>query len=221
MSFLYQTCNFLQKGTLKMFCDFEVTGKENVPPFGPLVVVSNHMSYIDPSILSVSINRRLTFLAKDTLFKGFFLSGLLRSYGAYPISRARLDIKTLRWIKDYISKDGTLAIFPEGTRNNGTMIPGKNGTARIINMTGATILPVGITGTGDLQNLFRVINPTGKIRVNIGTPFSLPLLEGNLDKHLLKSMTDMIMGRIAILLPEEYRGVYGQQLSGTTNRSHE
>ena len=48
-----------------MFCDFEVTGKENVPPFGPLVVVSNHMSYIDPSILSVSINRRLTFLAKD------------------------------------------------------------------------------------------------------------------------------------------------------------
>ena len=204
-----------------MFCDFEVTGKENVPPFGPLVVVSNHMSYIDPSILSVSINRRLTFLAKDTLFKGFFLSRLLRSYGAYPISRARVDIKTLRWIKDYISKDGTLAIFPEGTRNNGTMIPGKNGTARIINMTGATILPVGITGTGDLQNLFRVINPTGKIRVNIGAPFSLPLLEGNLDKHLLKSMTDMIMDRIAILLPEEYRGVYGQQLSGTTNHSHE
>ena len=34
MSFLYQTCNFLQKGTLKIFCDFEVTGKENVPPFG-------------------------------------------------------------------------------------------------------------------------------------------------------------------------------------------
>ena len=145
----------------------------------------------------------------------------MRSYGAYPISRDRLDIKTLRWIKDYISKDGTLVIFPEGTRNNGTMIPGKNGTARIINMTGATILPVGIAGTGDLQNLFRVINPTGKIRVNIGAPFSLPLLEGNLDKHLLKSMTDMIMDRIAILLPEEYRGVYGQQLSGTTNRSHE
>ena len=208
MSFLYQTCNVLQKGTLKMFCDFEVTGKENVPHFGPLVVVSNHMSYIDPSILSVSVNRRLTFLAKDTLFRGGVLSGLLRSYGAYPISRARLDIKTLRWIKDYISKDGTLVIFPEGTRNNGTMIPGKNGTARIINMTGATILPVGITGTGDLQNLFRVINPTGKIRVN-------------LDKHLLKSMTDMIMDRIAILLPEEYRGAYGQQLSGTTNRSHE
>ena len=86
-------------------------------------------------------------------------------------------------------------------------------------MTGATILPVGITGTGDLQNLFRVINPTGKIRVNIGAPFSLPLLDGNLDKHLLKSMTDMIMDRIAILIPEEYRGVYGQQLSGTTNRS--
>ena len=210
MSLLYQTCNFLQKGTLKMFCDFEVTGSENVPPFGPLVVVSNHMSYIDPSILSVSINRRLTFLAKDTLFKGVFISSLLRSYGAYPLSRARLDLKTLRWIKNHLARDGTLAIFPEGTRNNGTMIPGKNGTARIINMTGATILPVGVTGTKDLQNLFRVVNPTGKIRVNIGSPFSLPLLEGKIDKPILKSMTDMIMERIALLLPEECRGVYGQ-----------
>ena len=192
MPLLYQTCNFLQKGTLKMFCDFEVTGSENVPPFGPLVVVSNHMSYIDPSILSVSINRRLTFLAKDTLFKGVFVSSLLRSYGAYPISRTRLDLKTLRWIKNHLARDGTLAIFPEGTRNGGTMIPGKNGTARIINMTGATILPVGVTGTSDLQNLFRVVNPTGKIRVNIGSPFSLPLLEGKIDKPILKSMTDKI-----------------------------
>lgn len=193
-----------------MFCDFEVTGSENVPPFGPLVVVSNHMSYIDPSILSVSINRRLTFLAKDTLFKGVFVSSLLRSYGAYPISRTRLDLKTLRWIKNHLARDGTLAVFPEGTRNGGTMIPGKNGTARIINMTGATILPVGVTGTSDLQNLFRVVIPTGKIRVNIGSPFSLPLLEGKIDKPILKSMTDIIMERIARLLPEECRGVYGQ-----------
>ena len=121
-----------------------------------------------------------------------------------------MDLKTLRWIKNHLARDGTLAIFPEGTRNNGTMIPGKNGTARIINMTGATILPVGVTGTNDLQNLFRVVIPTGKIRVNIGSPFSLPLLEGKIDKPILKSMTDMIMERIALLLPEECRGVYGQ-----------
>jgi len=211
MSLLYRTCNFLQKNTLKMFCDFEVTGRENIPPFGPLVVVSNHMSYIDPSILAVSIERRLTFLAKNSLFKGVFISALLRRYGAYPISRSSLDLKTLRWIKGYLAQDGTLAIFPEGTRNSGTMINGKNGTARIIHMTGATILPVGVTGTQELQNLFRVVNPTGKIRVNIGAPFSLPLLEGKLDKYILKSMTDIIMGRIALLLPDEYRGVYAQQ----------
>jgi 1-acyl-sn-glycerol-3-phosphate acyltransferase len=210
MPLLYQTCNFLQKITLKTFCDFEVIGAENVPPFGPLVVVSNHMSYIDPSILAVSIDRRLIFLAKDTLFKGFPISGLLNSYGAHPINRTRLDLKTLRWIKDHLSRDGTLAIFPEGTRNSGTMTSGKYGTARIIHMTGATILPVGITGTVGLQNLLRVVNPTGKIRVNIGTPFSLPLLEGKIGKPILKSMTDLIMERIALLLPDEYRGVYGQ-----------
>ena len=75
-------------------------------------------------------------------------------------------------------------------------------------MTGATILPVGMTGTQNLDSLFRVVNPTGKITVNIGTAFSLPPIEGKIDKPLLESMTNMIMQRISALLPDEYRGIY-------------
>ena len=75
-------------------------------------------------------------------------------------------------------------------------------------MTGSTILPVGLTGTERFKSVLRVFNPTGEITVNIGTPFSLPTLEGKITDDLMKSMTDMIMMRIAELLPEEYRGVY-------------
>ena len=94
---LYPICNFLQKITLKWFANFEVSGKENVPPVGPLIVVSNHLSNIDPSILAVSISRRLQFLAKSTLFTGPFINSLLRWYGAYPVNRDKIDITSFKW----------------------------------------------------------------------------------------------------------------------------
>ena len=93
-----------------------------------------------------------------------------------------------------------LPIFPEGTRSHGEMIRGKQGVARIIQMTGSPILPIGITGTENLQSLLRAVNPTGDIKVNIGAPFSLPTIEGKISADVMQSMTDMIMTRIASLL---------------------
>ncbi len=88
------------------------------------------------------------------------------------------------------------------------MIKAKPGVARLVQMSDATILPVAITGTEHIGNVLRVVNPTGNIKVNIGSPFSLPKIDGTIDSAILKSMTDMIMERISILLPEKYRGVY-------------
>tara|TARA_B100002051_G_C16442644_1_gene489711 strand:- start:25 stop:678 length:654 start_codon:yes stop_codon:yes gene_type:complete len=208
MDQLYTTCNFLQKLTLSAFSNYEVKGQENIPPVGPLLIVSNHMSDIDPSMLAVAIPRRLRFLAKRSLFVGFPVSQLLSSYGAYPLNRQKSDIKAIKWAKEHLSSNGTIVIFPEGTRDGGSLISGKQGVARLIQMTGSTILPVGLTGTERFKSVLRVFNPTGEITVNIGTPFSLPTLEGKITDDLMKSMTDMIMMRIAELLPEEYRGVY-------------
>ena len=208
MDYLYPLCRYLQKLTLSTCSNFEVEGSENIPPMGSLIIVSNHMSNIDPSILSCGINRRLKFLAKDSLFKGFPISQILRSYGAYPIRRGQPDIGAIRWATDQLRKDAALVVFPEGTRNDGKMIKGKIGIARLIKITQSTILPVGITGTERLQHLGRVVNPTGNIKVNIGTPFSLPMIEGNITKEIFGSLTEIIMLRIANLLPREYKGVY-------------
>jgi 1-acyl-sn-glycerol-3-phosphate acyltransferase len=205
---LYPICNFLQKITLKWFANFEVSGQENVPPVGPLIVVSNHLSNIDPSILAVSVSRRLKFLAKSNLFSGPFISTLLRWYGAYPLNRDRIDVTSFKWALNQLRYDGVISIFPEGTRSNGSMIKAKPGVARLVQMSDATILPVAITGTEHIGNAMRVVNPTGNIKVNIGSPFSLPKIDGTIDSAILKSMTDMIMERISLLLPENYRGVY-------------
>tara|TARA_Y100000996_G_scaffold413423_1_gene401649 strand:+ start:174 stop:827 length:654 start_codon:yes stop_codon:yes gene_type:complete len=217
MDSLYNTCNLLQKLTLKTFSKYEVTGQENIPPVGPLLIVSNHMSDIDPSMLAVAIPRRLRFLAKQSLFVGFPVSQLLFAYGAYPLNRKRSDIRAIKWAKEHLSSSGTIVIFPEGTRDGGSLISGKQGVARLIQMTKSTIVPVGLTGTEGFKSVLRVFNPTGKIKVNIGTPFSLPTLEGNITDDLMKSMTDMIMMRIAELLPEEYRGVYKVEKKNRAN----
>ena len=205
---LYPTCNFLQKLTLNCFSNYEVSGQENVPPVGPLIVVSNHLSNIDPSILAVSVSRRLKFLAKSSLFAGPFISGLLRWYGAYPLHRDRVDVASFKWALNQLRNDGVILIFPEGTRSRGAMIKAKFGVARLVQMSDATILPVGITGTEHIGNVLRVVNPTGNIKVNIGSPFSLPKIDGPIDNALLKSMTDLIMERVSALLPNTYQGVY-------------
>tara|TARA_B100001245_G_scaffold111614_1_gene81708 strand:- start:3170 stop:3850 length:681 start_codon:yes stop_codon:yes gene_type:complete len=208
MAAFYSTCRYLQGVTLKLFSNYQVDGRENIPPMGPLIVVSNHLSYIDPSVLSHAVNRRLNFLAKRSIFVGFPISQMLYAYGAHPLNRQGADIAAVRWAREKLSRDGTLVIFPEGTRSNGEMIRGKQGVARIIQMTGSPILPIGITGTENLQSLLRVVNPTGDIKVNIGSPFSLPTIEGKISADVMQSMTDMIMTRIASLLPNEYRGAY-------------
>ena len=69
MSKLYNITNVLQRGTLRLFSDWKVSGAENVPPVGPLVIVSNHLSNFDPSLLSCSLPRRLNYLAKDGIFR--------------------------------------------------------------------------------------------------------------------------------------------------------
>ena len=208
MTALYNICKSLQKLTLRSFADYSVNGAENIPPYGPLIIVSNHMSNIDPSILSASLNRRLKFLAKNSIFVGFPISQILYAYGAHPIDREKADLRAIRWAKFQLARDAAMVIFPEGTRNNGQLIKAKEGAVRLIQMTESTVLPVGITGTEHFKSVLRVVNPKGKIRVNIGTPFSLPPLDGTISNDVMTSMTTMIMERIAYLLPTEYRGYY-------------
>ena len=205
---LFQVCTSLQRMTLRMFSDYEVLGQENVPPMGPLIIVANHQSNIDPSVLGAAIPRRIWFLAKDGMFRTPVAKWFLRSYGAFPVNREGPDITAYRWVFEKLKQGQAVVIYPEGTRSKGALQEAKSGVVRLALTSKATLLPVGVTGTERLGAVFRVFNPTGRIRVNIGQVFSLPSIEGKLNAEVLDSMTEMIMHRIAALLPESYQGVY-------------
>ena len=205
---LNTACNIVQHGTLRVFSDWSVQGRENVPPMGPLIVVANHVSNFDPPLMSVSFPRRIWFLAKKELFKGpgnwFFTT-----YGAHPVNRTATDPAAYRWALQKLARDQCLMVFPEGTRSRtGGMKKAQPGVVRLAMKSQAAIVPVGITGTDGMNNLLQVFRPTGRLRINIGRAFTLPDIEGRPSAALLQSMTDMIMDRVAMLLPPSYQGVY-------------
>ena len=205
---LYDICNFAQRITLRLFADYKVEGKENVPPMGRLIIVANHQSNLDPALLGASLSRRIWFLAKDGIFSNSIASWFLKSYGAFPLDREGSDLRAYRWALGKLERDQALVLFPEGTRSKGSMNKAMPGVARLALKAGAPILPVGIVGTEHMGHWTRTVNPTGTIRVNVGNTFSLPSIDGRPSPEVLESLTDIIMQRVAALLPERYRGVY-------------
>ena len=209
MDVLYHVCNILQRTTLRLFADCSVDGAEHMPPMGPLIVVANHQSNMDPPLLAASLPRRTKFLAKDTLFANPVSRRFLAAYGAFPLNREASDLRAFRWALGQLERGQVITLFPEGTRSPGTMRKAHSGVAQLALKSGASLVPVGITGTERIGHWLRVVNPTGRLRVRIGTAFTLPPVDGRPSKEVLESMTDMVMRRVADLLPESYQGVYG------------
>ena len=210
MSNLYKICVAVQKLQVNVLADWHVSGKENIPPpGGSLIVASNHLSQCDPSYLTISVNRWIRFLAKRELFENPMAGPLLYWYGAYPLNRGGVDITAYKFAMNLLKTDGTLALFPEGTRSPTGLRKGETGIVKLALASGAPILPVGITGTENFGNWSRgAFFPTGVVRVKIGKLFSLPVIEGKISNEVAQSLSDSIMQRISNLLPPEYQGVY-------------
>ncbi|MFH1560196.1 MAG: lysophospholipid acyltransferase family protein [Chloroflexota bacterium] len=214
MGVVYGTSNVLLKGALHIFGDWKVEGREYVPPKGPLIIVSNHQSNMDPPILAVSIPRRINFMAKRGLFHNPVASLFLKAYGAFPLNQSGNDLAAIQRSLKMLSRGAALVIFPEGTRSPGAIRKAIPGIAMIALRSGAPILPVGITGTESIGPPWQIAIPRGEFKVRIGQPFSVPPMEGKVIRGQLEVITTMIMERVAALLPESYRGVYALKENG-------
>ena len=203
----YRSVRVAMRTVLSTFSTWRVEGLENVPPYGPLLVVANHMSNIDPPLLAAGLPRRLHFHAKRSIFTPL-TSWFLRTWGAFPVDRDGRDLEGYRWARRLLDRDKVLAMFPETTRSVTGMQRAIPGVAMLALHTQAPILPVGIEGTAHLGPYWRVATPTGRITLRIGQPFSLPSIEGKLGRAQLQGLADMVMYRIAALVPEDLQGVY-------------
>ncbi len=121
-------------------------GRKNVPARGPVVLLSNHQSHLDPPLVGCFTKRPLSIMARDTLFTGL-VGWLVRSYDAIPIDRDGSGLGGIRATLKCLKNGSAVLLFPEGTRSeDGQLQPLKPGFCSLVRRSHATVVPMAIAG---------------------------------------------------------------------------
>ncbi len=186
----------------------EYVGMENIPAEPPYILVINHLSVFDaPLLLTVCPHTIRAFAAAKHKRNPLYAAVLVMA-GSIWVRRGEVDRKALREALDVLKRGEALGMAPEGTRARGTyaLQKGKTGAAYLATRADVPVVPVGLTGTEQIKRNLPRLRRT-HVRVVVGKPFRLPE-SGRVRGQKLHEYTDLIMRRIAELLPEEYRGLY-------------
>jgi 1-acyl-sn-glycerol-3-phosphate acyltransferase len=171
---VYSLSRVIVRAILRLLFGFRVDGGEHEPPTGPVVVVSNHVSYLDPLVVGSALRRRVAFMAKEELFRLPVLGAWVTACGGFPVRRGEADHRALRTALGILSRGGILVMFPEGTRGEGRVLrPPEPGAAMLALRAGAAILPVALLGTDHVLPRGGSRLRRGTIRVRIGPPLHL------------------------------------------------
>jgi 1-acyl-sn-glycerol-3-phosphate acyltransferase len=191
-----------------------VEGRAHVPASGPVLVVSNHVSAVDPPIAGVAVGRQVWYMAKEELLKTPLLGPYLRSVGVFPVRRGEADRRSVRTALDVLQRGGALLMFPEGTRSpDGRLQPAEPGAALLALRTGAPVLPLAVVGTQQVMPKGARFPRLQPVTVRIGPPLQVPKVAGRLDRDLLEQWGQKFMAAIAALLPPEQQPAPGPHAS--------
>lgn len=198
------------KAIFALLTEVTISGAENVPSTGALLLAPNHLSHVDPPLLYRTMPRHedIVVMVADTYKDKFWFRLVIDNVRIIWIARGASDRAALKGALEILKQGYILGIAPEGTRSKtGKLQEAKTGAAFLATKANVPIVPVGLIGTytafGDLLRLRRP-----KLEVRFGKPLLLPPLEGENKAALLDHYTHEIMCRIAALLPDEYHGFY-------------
>jgi 1-acyl-sn-glycerol-3-phosphate acyltransferase len=197
-----------------------------IPREGALIIASNHVSNADGVLvgawLTPRLGRRIHWLGKREITEWPVIGWIARTGSIHPVDRDNADIEVFRLMIRILEAGNAVVVFPEGTRSpSGALQPAKDGVAMLALKTNARILPVGVIDTDKFWPRGHPPRPGGQVELRVGEPFLLSdLLPAGLDRRAAKSAaTDLIMGRIAELLPARQQGVYARSRADETGDS--
>jgi len=204
---------------------FKVSGVQNVPTQGPLIICPNHIGTIDPPLVPAFVPRGDTWsMAKSEYFRNPVINWLFTSYHAFPVVRHTADRVALRRAFDVLNEGHALIIYPEGTRiDAGVLARPEPGAGFIAQRCACAVLPVALTGTAACLPKGARWPRRVKVTMTFGAPFVVLQRRATDDSRVThEEAAEAIMLAIAELLPPEMRGEFSDldslrsRLAGTT-----
>lgn len=198
----------------------EVVGLDNVPATGPVILASNHLSFVDSVVIPVLVPRKVVFLAKSDYFDGPGLRGAVsrvwfESLGMLPVDRddTRAALDSLDTAMEVLGRGEAFGIYPEGTRSrDGRLYRGRTGVAHLALTAGVPVVPVGLRGTEQIQPVGARLPRLAKVRVAFGEPMDFSDRVGTAPLgRLRREVTDEVMRRIQQLSGQTEAGVYNER----------
>ncbi|GAB2977207.1 1-acyl-sn-glycerol-3-phosphate acyltransferase [Amycolatopsis acidiphila] len=173
-----------------------VRGLERVPRSGPVVLIANHSSMVEPQLIFGMLPRRSVFLVKEEMFAGA-QGWFLRRIGQVPVRRGAPDRAPLLTTAQILREGGLVGVFPEGTRGDGDVATAERGAAWLLRGTDAQVLPVAVRGTKRPADRGRRFRP--RVDVLVGEPFRVRVGKGRAG---LAEATERLRGELAALVRE-------------------
>jgi 1-acyl-sn-glycerol-3-phosphate acyltransferase len=205
---------------IELFSKIEVRGLEYIPDSGPTLLMGNHISFMDPPVLTSAVPHRFVIsMAKSETLDNLFNRSILRLWGNFVVNRGEVDRAALTSAIELLNNNYLLWIAAEGTRNSQGMQEAKSGVAYIANKANALIVPTAICGIQNWATQIKAFKrPKGL--VSFGRPFRFKVPEGDrLSRPIREQMITEAMYQLALAMPEAYvdhRGVYSDVENATT-----
>jgi len=195
----------------------EATGMERIAQAGPLIVINNHINWLDGVLTYLLAPRHLVGFGKVENFENPVLRPLMRIGGVIPVHRRTPDVAAVRRALAVLDAGEALLVDPEGTRSHhGRLQEARAGVVLLALRTGAPILPIAVWGQErfwrNLSRLFRT-----RVRMRVGYPFYLRAEGSRVQREEREQILSEVMYQLAALLPPPYRGVYAD-LENATER---
>jgi 1-acyl-sn-glycerol-3-phosphate acyltransferase len=183
-----------------------VEGRENLPKSGPYILVSNHINWKDPPLISIALDLSVRYMAKVQAFGYPILGYVVRATGAFPVRRGEGDRRALVTALRVLSGGQILGFFPEGHRSEtGALLRAKPGVGFLASRAGGVpIVPIAMIGTK--HSLLKLMFGAHAV-LRVGQPFHVADLTPD-ERRDEQAVTDAVMRRIAAQLPVEMRGAY-------------
>jgi 1-acyl-sn-glycerol-3-phosphate acyltransferase len=203
---LYAVLKPLVRALMRLLFRLEGRGSEHVPRNGPVLLVANHSSFLDPPLVGGVAPRPLSFMAKAELFRVPLLGPLISRLNARPVRREGADASALRTALRILQEGGVLLMFPEGTRGpEGMLREPKPGAAMLAVLSGAAVVPVFIQGSGRAWPRGQRLPRPAKVIVTFGKPFTFERKDAEGRKTDYEAVSRAMMAAIG-RLGEPYDG---------------